>query len=66
MVFGFGVEVLFCCLVKEIPEEVWDCGSAARVLDIRENFIREVPARISSFVSIQVRTVAIFKIFLFY
>ncbi|KAJ4901923.1 hypothetical protein Rs2_15874 [Raphanus sativus] len=37
----------------EIPEEVWECGSAARVLHIRENFIREVPARISSFVPIQ-------------
>ncbi|KAL0740811.1 hypothetical protein Bca4012_082324 [Brassica carinata] len=47
-----GVIALAQANLKEIPEEVWDCGSAARVLDIRENFIREVPARISSFVSI--------------
>ncbi|KAF8053447.1 hypothetical protein N665_1414s0004 [Sinapis alba] len=47
-----GVIALAQANLKEIPEEVWDCGSAARVLDISENFIREVPARISSFVSI--------------
>nr|VDD13956.1 unnamed protein product [Brassica oleracea] len=47
-----GVIALAQANLKEIPEEVWECGSAARVLDIRENFIREVPARISSFTSI--------------
>lgn len=40
---------------KEIPEEVWDCGSRARVLDVSENLIRQVPARISSFGSMHVR-----------
>ena len=62
--------MLKLCLlcVKEIPEEVWECGSAARVLDVSENFIREVPARISSFTSIHVRMLVAnvyFKKFLF-
>lgn len=53
---GFGLVLKLCLLwLKEIPEEVWECGSAARVLDVSENFIREVPVRISSFVSMHVR-----------
>ncbi|CAN8285415.1 unnamed protein product [Cochlearia groenlandica] len=47
-----GVIALAQANLKEIPEEVWDCGSV-RVLDISENFIREVPSRISSFASMQ-------------
>ncbi|KAL1219624.1 LRR repeats and ubiquitin-like domain-containing protein [Cardamine amara subsp. amara] len=48
-----GVIALAQANLKEIPKEVWDCGSAVRVLDISENFIKEVPARISSFGSMQ-------------
>ncbi|KFK24243.1 hypothetical protein AALP_AAs59973U000300 [Arabis alpina] len=48
-----GVIALAQANLKEIPEEVWDCGSKARVLDISENFIQQVPARISSFGSMQ-------------
>jgi leucine-rich repeat protein SHOC2 len=51
-----GVIALAQANLKEIPEEVWDCGSGVRVLDISENFIKEVPAKISSFGSMQVRT----------
>lgn len=46
---------VFFVAEKEIPKELWDCGSGIRVLDISENFIKEVPARISSFRSMQVR-----------
>ncbi|XP_010414314.1 PREDICTED: LRR repeats and ubiquitin-like domain-containing protein At2g30105 [Camelina sativa] len=48
-----GVIALAQANLKEIPKEVWDCGSGVRVLDISENFIKEVPARISSFGSMQ-------------
>ncbi|CAH2060087.1 unnamed protein product [Thlaspi arvense] len=50
---AIGVIALAQANLKEIPEEVWDCGSGVRVLDISENFIREVPAKISSFGSMQ-------------
>ncbi|CAE6020930.1 unnamed protein product [Arabidopsis arenosa] len=48
-----GVIALAQANLKEIPEEVWDCGSRVRVLDISENFIKEVPTKISSFGSMQ-------------
>ncbi|XP_022732095.1 LRR repeats and ubiquitin-like domain-containing protein At2g30105 isoform X3 [Durio zibethinus] len=40
----------FC---KAIPDEVWDCGSSARVLDVNNNSIQDVPSKISSLNSIQ-------------
>lgn len=40
--------------LKVVPEEVWDCGPSVRVLDISNNSIQEVPAKIGLLSSIQV------------
>ncbi|KAL2899316.1 hypothetical protein RDABS01_024398 [Bienertia sinuspersici] len=39
--------------LKAIPDEVWDCGSSARVLDLSNNYIRDIPNKIDSLTSIQ-------------
>lgn len=43
-----GVIALSECNLKVVPEEIWDCGLHARVLDISKNFIQEVPAKFGS------------------
>lgn len=48
-----GVVALSECHLKVVPEEVWACGPSVRVLDISNNSIREVPAKIGSLSSIQ-------------
>ncbi|XVF46210.1 hypothetical protein PTKIN_Ptkin03bG0009000 [Pterospermum kingtungense] len=48
-----GVVALADCNLKAIPDEVWDCGSSARVLDVNNNSIRDVPSKISCLNSIQ-------------
>ncbi|GMH12790.1 hypothetical protein Nepgr_014631 [Nepenthes gracilis] len=48
-----GVVALSECHLKVIPDEVWDCGSAARVLDLSNNHICDVPAKIGSLTHIQ-------------
>ncbi|XP_022732094.1 LRR repeats and ubiquitin-like domain-containing protein At2g30105 isoform X2 [Durio zibethinus] len=48
-----GVIALADCNLKAIPDEVWDCGSSARVLDVNNNSIQDVPSKISSLNSIQ-------------
>ncbi|KAG4155930.1 hypothetical protein ERO13_D03G141400v2 [Gossypium hirsutum] len=48
-----GVIALADCNLKAIPNEVWDCGSSARVLDVNNNSIQDVPNKISCLNSIQ-------------
>ncbi|KAK9280682.1 hypothetical protein L1049_014380 [Liquidambar formosana] len=48
-----GVVALSGSNLKAIPDEVWDCGPSARVLDISNNSIRDVPGKISCLSVIQ-------------
>lgn len=48
-----GVVALSQCHLKAIPDEVWDCGSSARVLDLCNNHICNVPIKIECLTSIQ-------------
>ncbi|KAA8543716.1 hypothetical protein F0562_021538 [Nyssa sinensis] len=48
-----GVIALSECDLKVVPEEVWTCGSSARVLDLSHNSIQDVPAAIGSLCSMQ-------------
>ncbi|XP_068636964.1 LRR repeats and ubiquitin-like domain-containing protein At2g30105 [Aristolochia californica] len=48
-----GVVALSECCLKVIPEEVWMCGPSVRVLDISNNSIQELPAKIGLLVSVQ-------------
>ncbi|KAB1226923.1 hypothetical protein CJ030_MR1G003953 [Morella rubra] len=48
-----GVVALSDCSLKAIPDEVWSCGPSARVLDLNNNFVEEVPAQVSCLSSIQ-------------
>ncbi|XP_050370873.1 LRR repeats and ubiquitin-like domain-containing protein At2g30105 [Argentina anserina] len=49
-----GVIALSDCMLKVIPDEVWgDISTSARVLDLRNNHIQEVPAYIGSMKSLQ-------------
>ncbi|XP_020585771.1 LRR repeats and ubiquitin-like domain-containing protein At2g30105 isoform X2 [Phalaenopsis equestris] len=34
--------------LKDIPDEVWDCASYVRILDISNNYIQELPEKIGS------------------
>ncbi|XP_058755564.1 LRR repeats and ubiquitin-like domain-containing protein At2g30105 [Vicia villosa] len=42
-----GVVALSECNLEAIPNEVWVCGSSARVLDCNNNILRNVPVEIS-------------------
>ncbi|KAL5077108.1 hypothetical protein RYX36_016092 [Vicia faba] len=42
-----GVVALSECNLEAIPDEVWVCGSSARVLDCNNNILRNVPVEIS-------------------
>lgn len=48
-----GVIALSDCNLKAIPDEVWDCDATARVLDISNNNIRDIPATLSRLSSLQ-------------
>ncbi|GKV08407.1 hypothetical protein SLEP1_g20039 [Rubroshorea leprosula] len=48
-----GVIALSECNLKDIPDEVWACGSSARLLDISKNTIQDVPTKIGCLTSIQ-------------
>lgn len=48
-----GVVALSESNLKSIPDEVWDCGSSARVLDLGNNHICDVPIKIGCLISIQ-------------
>ncbi|PIM97663.1 Ubiquitin-like protein [Handroanthus impetiginosus] len=48
-----GVIALSDCGLTTIPEEVWSCGSSARVLDVSHNSLLEVPSTIGCLSSIQ-------------
>ncbi|XP_057548888.1 plant intracellular Ras-group-related LRR protein 8 isoform X1 [Amaranthus tricolor] len=39
--------------LKAIPDEVWDCGSSARVLDLSKNSISEISVKISCMKNLQ-------------
>ncbi|ONK62600.1 uncharacterized protein A4U43_C07F5790 [Asparagus officinalis] len=43
-----GVVALSECGLKVVPDEVWDCGLCVRVLDLSNNLIREISAKICS------------------
>uniref|UniRef100_A0A804LZ55 Ubiquitin-like domain-containing protein n=1 Tax=Zea mays TaxID=4577 RepID=A0A804LZ55_MAIZE len=47
-----GVVALQDCDLKVIPEEVWDCGTSIRILDISYNCIKEIPHKISALKSL--------------
>ncbi|KAG5515071.1 hypothetical protein RHGRI_036193 [Rhododendron griersonianum] len=40
-------------ILKAIPDEVWNCGPSARVLDLSHNSVEDVPAKIGCLSSIQ-------------
>ncbi|KAF3454880.1 hypothetical protein FNV43_RR05328 [Rhamnella rubrinervis] len=48
-----GVIALSECNLKAIPDEVWVCGTSARVLDFTNNAIQEVPFQIGCLNSLQ-------------
>ncbi|KAJ7964235.1 LRR repeats and ubiquitin-like domain-containing protein family [Quillaja saponaria] len=48
-----GVIALSDSNLKAIPDEVWACGSFARILDFSNNSIRVVPAQIDCFSGVQ-------------
>lgn len=47
-----GVVALIQCSLKVVPEEVWECGPSVRVLDVSNNFIQEIPIKISTLKSL--------------
>ncbi|KAL0458690.1 UNVERIFIED_CONTAM: Plant intracellular Ras-group-related LRR protein 8 [Sesamum latifolium] len=48
-----GVIALSDCGLTTIPEEVWTCGPSARVLDVSQNSLLEVPAAVGCLSSMQ-------------
>lgn len=48
-----GVIALSECSLKAIPDQVWTCGTSARVFDLSNNYIQDVPVKISRLSSIQ-------------
>ncbi|KAE8039320.1 hypothetical protein FH972_011744 [Carpinus fangiana] len=48
-----GVVALSECNLKAIPDEVWACGLSARVLDLSNNSVRDVPSQVGRLSSIQ-------------
>lgn len=47
-----GIVALHDCDLKEVPEEVWDCGLSIRILDISKNCIKEIPQQVSALKSL--------------
>ncbi|KAJ3676452.1 hypothetical protein LUZ60_003864 [Juncus effusus] len=48
-----GVVALSDCQLKAVPEEVWACGAAIRILDLSTNFVQEIPMNINALVSLK-------------
>ncbi|KAF7816146.1 LRR repeats and ubiquitin-like domain-containing protein [Senna tora] len=48
-----GVIALSECNLKAIPDEVWACGSSARVLDCSNNSIQNLPVKITSLAGLE-------------
>lgn len=48
-----GVIALAECKLKVLPDEVWACGPSARVLDISNNFVQDLPTKIGCMSSLQ-------------
>lgn len=57
-----GVIGLSECHLKAIPDEVWDCGSSARMLDLSNNYIHDIPIKICCLTDIQKLTLNANKI----
>ncbi|KAK3153843.1 hypothetical protein QOZ80_2BG0182230 [Eleusine coracana subsp. coracana] len=47
-----GIVALHDCDLKEVPEEVWECGPSVRILDVSNNFIKEIPHKIAALKSL--------------
>ncbi|TVU30484.1 hypothetical protein EJB05_22111, partial [Eragrostis curvula] len=47
-----GIVALHDCNLKEVPEEVWDCGPSVRILDVSNNGIKEIPHKIAALKSL--------------
>ncbi|KAL2333003.1 hypothetical protein Fmac_014216 [Flemingia macrophylla] len=48
-----GVVALSECNLEAVPDEVWVCGSSARVLDCNNNSIKNVPVEIAHLTSLE-------------
>lgn len=48
------LSILLIATWKIIPQEVWNCGASARILDLSHNSILEVPCTIIHLTSLQV------------
>lgn len=48
-----GVVALSECNLEAIPDEVWVCGSSARVLDFNHNSIKNVPVEIAGLTGLE-------------
>lgn len=48
-----GVVALSECNLEAIPDEVWVCGSSARVLDCNKNSIKNIPNEIARLTSLE-------------
>ncbi|KAI3676198.1 hypothetical protein L1987_85799 [Smallanthus sonchifolius] len=48
-----GVIALSNTAIKDIPQEVWNCGSSVRFLDLNSNSIEDVPEAIGGLSSLQ-------------
>jgi hypothetical protein len=54
LVLHFGTYVLWLSFKQAVPEEVWDCGSSVRVLDVCNNSIEAIPQKIVALKSLNV------------
>ncbi|CAN1201129.1 LRR repeats and ubiquitin-like domain-containing protein At2g30105 [Linum perenne] len=48
-----GVIALAECNLKMLPDEIWDCGSSARVLDASNNSLQELPSKLQCLASLK-------------
>ncbi|XP_011624461.1 LRR repeats and ubiquitin-like domain-containing protein At2g30105 isoform X1 [Amborella trichopoda] len=48
-----GIVALSECNLKVVPEEIWACGAAIRVLDLSHNALQELPIAIGSLSSLR-------------
>ncbi|CAN1856167.1 LRR repeats and ubiquitin-like domain-containing protein At2g30105, partial [Linum perenne] len=51
-----GVIALAECNLKMLPDEIWDCGSSARVLDASNNSLQELPSKLQCLASLKVNS----------
>lgn len=51
----YVILIWFGLTKKDTPQEVWDCGSSVRFLDLNSNSIEGIPEAIGGLTSLQVR-----------